>query len=252
MAKRLFFNSLFFNRLAFSGMLLLSKSLLAASPVPFNSAYEVKVFGGLNAEAELALNKLGEGEYEMQAMVKLSFFKKTLTQANASSKLSWHLNETLPQSYEYIQTGMGHHSNSIIYDWEKHLATTRVDDEESVLPLDTAMLDELSMYVEIQQQAAEGVEDIHLNVIDADKIKQYHYKRVAEEQLETPLGVFNTVKYLRVRSPDSKRVTELWLASDWGYLVLQLKQKTRIRTFQINLHHASVNGEAVDPLNSSD
>lgn len=227
---------------------LLGLDVLAMEPIPFNAEYEVSFVGGIKAEADLVVEAVGQNKFMMSSSAKIKVFGKTITSVDVNGDFLWGADNIQPQNYEYVQTGLGHRSRSIAYDWSLSTANTLVNDDELSLPLDNIMLDELSMYVEIQLQAAAGVEDIYLNVIDEDKIKEYHYRLLGEEALETDLGIFNTLKYLRVRGEESKRVTHLWLAKDWEYLVVQIQQKTRLKTFQINLLQATVNGRKLTAL----
>jgi hypothetical protein len=239
----------FLRFLSFCFLIQTCELTLASPPVPFNAEYEVRFLAGLRADAELSLEVSEQDEYIITSLAKLKVLGKSITTVSVNGDFIWEAEKVVPQNYEYIQTGIGRRTRSIDYDWQSHSADTVVKGDEHTLPLAETMFDELSMYIEIQQQAAAGVEDIYLNVIDEDEIKEYHYKFLAEEALETDLGLFNTLKYTRVREPESKRETNLWLATDWHYLVVQLSQKTSVRTFQINLLKAIVNNATVVPLN---
>ena len=64
---------------------------------------------------------------------------------------------------------------------------------------------------------------------------------------ETKAGQIDAIKVERVRDPtQSKRITVLWFAKDWDYLLVRLQQvETDGKEYNIMLQDGTVNGKTV-------
>ena len=85
-------------------------------------------------------------------------------------------------------------------------------------------------------------------VISRGKLKQYDYRVVGNEVLETAIGPLATVKVERVVDADSNSQFTAWLASDWEHLIVKLEQKKNGDSHQLKLRSAVVNNQTVLPL----
>ena len=67
------------------------------------------------------------------------------------------------------------------------------------------------------------------------------------ESVETMVGTVDAIKVERVRDPtQSKRITILWFAKDWDYLLVRLQQVEKDgKEYQIILENGSVNNKTV-------
>jgi hypothetical protein len=74
------------------------------------------------------------------------------------------------------------------------------------------------------------------------------YQVMAREVLETAIGPLNTVLVQRIRE-DKDRTTKIWLASDWGFLAVQLEQIENGESHQMKIINAQVDNQPVVPLN---
>lgn len=64
--------------------------------------------------------------------------------------------------------------------------------------------------------------ELHYKIADEDGgVIEYHFERMGEENLETPMGTLKTVV---VQHQSRKRTTTLWLAPELNYLPIKLKQ----------------------------
>ena len=82
-------------------------------------------------------------------------------------------------------------------------------------------------------------------VADGGRLKTYTFEVLGEETLDTPTGKLSTIKIKRLRN-HGKRVTYLWLAIDWNYMLVRLQQKESDgKQYEINLTAATLNGQSV-------
>ena len=57
-------------------------------------------------------------------------------------------------------------------------------------------------------------------IADGGKIKEYSFKKIKEEILETSIGTFNTIKLARYKK--NKQETYLWCAYDLNFLPVKV------------------------------
>ncbi|MDC0598737.1 DUF3108 domain-containing protein [Gammaproteobacteria bacterium] len=229
-------------------LILSTTRVLAEPPIPFAAEYEAR-YQGIQAQADRSLEQLDEEQFLLRSRIKLRLLGKTVSRIDEQSQFLWLNNQVQSQAYEYIQTGLGEKARSVAFDWQNNSAVTLVNDEQNSLALDIPVLDELSSFMEIKRQLEDNIDNIYFNVVDEDEIESQHYQVLGEEQLSTPLGNFNAIKLQRVRNPESKRSTEIWLATDWDYLLLKLYQTNSSgEVFEINLRQASLAEVQVTPL----
>ena len=73
-----------------------------------------------------------------------------------------------------------------------------------------------------------------MTVADKAKRKDYRFKIVGEESLNTAAGEFETVRVKRLRD-NLDRYTEFWLATEHEYLLVKLVQQDESSGFELNL-----------------
>ena len=88
-------------------------------------------------------------------------------------------------------------------------------------------MDQLSYQVAIRQAFIDNNEiesTFSFGIVDGDAIEFQEYRLVGEEIISTPLGELNTLKLERVREASDERVTEIWLALEWDFLLTRIEQ----------------------------
>jgi hypothetical protein len=129
-----------------------------------------------------------------------------------------------PDSFE--ETGRRGGTRSATFDWPAR-ALTLVDHTGSrnvALPRGT--LDQASFaYALAFRPGAGGSFTVH--VTDGSGVKQYDYRELGEETLDTPLGEIRARRFERVRAPDERRGFEFWLAPDRHWLPVKLRYVER-------------------------
>jgi hypothetical protein len=88
-------------------------------------------------------------------------------------------------------------------------------------------MDQLSYQVAIRQALIDNTENetnFLFGIVDGDAIHMQEYRLVGEEIISTPLGELSTLKLERVREASDERVTEIWLAIEWNFLLTRIEQ----------------------------
>ncbi len=74
------------------------------------------------------------------------------------------------------------------------------------------------------QQMNTHITDSEFTIVDKQSLKQYLFKVIGNEEIETDIGKYNTVMVNRTRA-GSSRSTTLWLAKELFYLPIKIQQK---------------------------
>lgn len=222
--------------------LLLASVACADTPATFDARYEAR-YGSFRASAERTLAVSADNHIEMNTRMALKLFGKTISAITEHSELE-SLDDgerLLPLSYTFIQTGLGKRRRQIDFDWQQAMATAVVKNSESEIVLDGPVLDNLSSYLEIRRQLMAGNTDIHFPVIDKGEKEEQHFRVLGEERVATAGGELDTVRLEKVRDENSDRHTEIWLATDWDYLLVKLVQEEPgSSTIRLDLKQATV------------
>lgn len=222
----------------------LPASLMAADLQPFSATYTADwkqlPFSG---KAERSLKQQDDGTW------KLDFSASMLVASlNETSWLSLVNGDIRPHQYRYARKGMGK-SKKIKqnFDWDTQQATGSDRGTPISLTLIQGVQDKSSYQLALQRDIAEGKTSMSYQVLDGDDLDTYDFRVLGEESVETVVGSVDAIKVERVRDPtQSKRVTILWFAKDWDFLLVRLQQVERDgKEYQIILENATVNNKTV-------
>lgn len=141
--------------------------------------------------------------------------------------------EILPLSYKYDRSIFGkNRTEETLFKVSAKLVVNTYKDKTVELPLDKSLLAPLSYQVKMRQDLLAGKKDFHYRVVYRNHIKDYRYKIIREEVIDSPMGKLQTVVLQRVRE-DSARETYLWLAKSLDYLPVKLMQKEDGETYEM-------------------
>ena len=143
------------------------------------------------------------------------------------------LESTMRISGHYVQplhlkvTGSGtRHDADVQFDWSKGRATGIYEGKAIDLAVTPGVQDDLSVQIAMIRQLALGQTPEILREIDKNGIRDYLYKRVGEEKLDTAIGRIDTIIYT-TEHPGSPRITRYWCAPSQGFIPLKVQQTMR-------------------------
>jgi hypothetical protein len=130
-----------------------------------------------------------------------------------------------PDNYRYQRTG-GHKERtaSLTFDWQAMRVHNDVEDSKWEMDIPPGTLDKLVSQLGMMHALAQGETDITFNIADGGTLKEYRFKMIGRETVETPAGTFETVKITRLRD-NNKRETYIWCAPALHYLPVRIWQR---------------------------
>ena len=220
----------------------------AAVLLEYSAEYEASA-NGLSATATRSLINVSENTYRLSNSLEASFAGKTFANLNQVSEFIFEDNKIISQNYFYQLMEISRTSHTIFFDWNAKIALSMKDDENWQVPLSDGVVDQLSYQIAMRQALINkggSQTTFSYDIVDGDTIETQQYRVVGEEVLPTPLGELNTIKLERVREASDERVTKIWLAVDWNYLLTRVEQlNSSGLKIVLNLKFAKLNGEIV-------
>lgn len=152
-----------------------------------------------------------------------------------------------PHSYIYQGTGLINRRREVHFTPGSSVIRSLYKDEWYALPNVGHTLDRMSqqeqMRLNLLQHASEPRE-MDFTVADGRKVKDYTLALIGSERLQTPMGEIDTLQYERLREND-ERLSQLWVAPDWDYLVVKTLHIEDGRSVEANLISAEIDGTPV-------
>ncbi|MGD9660352.1 MAG: DUF3108 domain-containing protein [Porticoccaceae bacterium] len=188
-------------------------------PAPYEVSYSAN-YNGLAIDNKRVLSKTADG-YLLTTTAKN--FLGTISEEESLSIND--KGEIIPRQYNYKRSIFGiKRKESTIFNRQKGIVTNTYKDRTVELGLEQSLLAPLSYQLQMRRDLLEGKSDFQYRVVSRNAIKDYHYRVIDTEILDTPLGKLDTLIIERVRD-SNKRETYLWLAQSLDYLPVKLTHK---------------------------
>ena len=242
--------------LCLTSLLIPFSSLQAESSLP--AAYEViytAKYNGMDVEAkhELIVN---ENSYRLLATVKGLL-------GGMTEREDFHMDQRdriRPDSYKAEKSFFGvkkienlvvdQTANKAIYTRkEKHRELSTLPNYLGPISYQLQLRRDLEAFAALPTKALSPARPFAYKVLSRGKIKDYAFEILGEEVLDTPLGPLPTFKLQRVRN-GGKRKTIFWMAPDWEFLVVKIRQNEKDgEQYEMLIKTATIAGQAVSLAN---
>ena len=139
---------------------------------------------------------------------------------------NWNYSDStiIPMHYSYKHTGGKKNRDvEINFNWNHQQIINRVNDSIWRMKTQTGILDKLLYQLVIMIDLKSGSMPERYLIADGGKIKEYFFKYIQDEIIETPIGSFNTMKFARYKK--NKQETFLWCAYDLDFLPIKVITK---------------------------
>lgn len=149
------------------------------------------------------------------------------------------------QGYQYERNIIGmKKEEELSYDRTAGVANYESKKKKRQVKLDGNYLNQLSYQIQLQRDLLNGVSDLQYQVIARGRLKDYNFEILGEENLQTPLGPFKTIKVRRVREDDD-RETIMWFAPSLNYLLVQLWQHEDGDDHKLVIKSGTINNQPI-------
>jgi hypothetical protein len=224
-------------------------ALLGTSPftfadgalTPFTAEYQANI-KGFAVKASRELTNTADGQYILRFRA-----DSWAASIDESATFSVQTERLLTNHYHYLQTTFGKkREHRLTFNAAEKTISSNDQDIVTVIPYgDDIVYDKLSYQLQLQLDLQNGKDNLHYTISDKGGLKAYNFAIENEEIIDTALGKLNTVKVKVIRK-DSDKITYIWFAKDWHYLLTQLKQyENNKETFALALNTATVNSRVV-------
>lgn len=230
--------------LLFACALFALPAVQAADLHPFSASYTADWKQlPMSGTAERSLEKTANGAWKLS-------FKASMMIASLSeeSTLTLDKDTLVPQSYRFERGGLGKAKKADLdFDWKAKMVTGTDRGDAVKLPLNTGMVDKSTYQLALQHDVAAGKKTMSYQVVDGGEVDTYDFRVLGSEKVDTKAGQIDAIKVERVRDPtQSKRITVMWFAKDWDYLLVRLQQvETDGKEYNIMLLNGTVDGKTV-------
>ncbi len=231
--------------------------LLAQSPLSYSTSHEpveLPLFNaeykasikGFSVKASRALTPSDKPEHFTLAFTATSW----AASINEMSHISYNTPSIQPLRYDYQQTAFGKQRiRSLTFDYQTDIINSVDNDHTVHIPLKKQpVYDKLSYQLQLQLDLINSKDNLQYLIADKGEMKSYRFELLEEEVITVPAGQLLSQK-VKVIRPNKDKVTYIWFARDWQYLLVQLEQYEQDkRKLYIQLNKATVNNTLVTGL----
>lgn len=130
----------------------------------------------------------------------------------------------VPVEYHYERHGGKTDRNvTISFDWPNQRALNTVEGQTWELPVPVGTQDKFGVQLSLMLDKQNDVSPLVYPIADGGKLKEYRFEFIEKTAIDTGMGRLETIRLRRQRD-DDKRVTDIWLAPEFGYLPVRIDQ----------------------------
>ncbi|WP_211825784.1 DUF3108 domain-containing protein [Kistimonas asteriae] len=217
------------------------------APLAFEASYSATMGNiPMDGTAERKLLRQPDGTWQLTFNAEMLFYS-----FSEQSRFTLDENNRIqPISYQLKKGALGKDRQaSVKFDWKRKQADSREDNDQWELAIQPGDLDKISYQLQLQEDMRQGRKDLHYQVVNEDERDDYQFLVENEETLQTPLGPVKTIR-LKMQRDNNKRQTWIWLAKEWNYMLVKLRQVEKNKEYVISLKEASIEGKALEPTHT--
>lgn len=223
MVTRLRFNRLL--PLTLSTMVLLSFATTtpAVEIKPFTANYQIERGGDVVGDATISLHPIGgdKWRYVTASNAHVLFFS---FRDSETSIVRFENDTVIPLSFvrEKIYPTKTNRTEQQ-FDWLKKIETGNKDGNKHwTVTLEDGVQERHNHSLLLRRDLKNGAKQLQYRISDSGKIGDYKYLVSGEEKIQTPAGIFDSIKVERDR--DVARQTIIWYAPSLDFIPVKLRQ----------------------------
>ncbi len=206
--------------------LLTTAAMARPGPPDFTAKYEFRrngIFLG-DMTRRLTTNDDGSMRFSSRSQTRGLIAWLFPDKIDESSDFHYQQGRPRPDLYRYIHRGRKKRRHvEIRFDWQKHLASHSINDDpwQMTIPDDVQdkLIYQLTLMIDLEKARTTSPS---YQVADGGHLKDYDFKIIGEERIDTPIGRLRTVRLMRL---NDKRKTTIWCARAYHYLPVKIEQQ---------------------------
>tara|TARA_R110002072_G_scaffold31735_5_gene97541 strand:+ start:23203 stop:23937 length:735 start_codon:yes stop_codon:yes gene_type:complete len=196
------------------------------NPSLFRAVYKADYKGlPISAKGIRELTRNSDGHYHLSSIATSMFASITET-----TEFKIEGTQVIPLEYQYHRSGIGRKRDAILsFDWATNSVVNDVQAKPWRMDVPVGALDKLLYQYKLREDLRAAYEtgapwpDLDYVIADGGKLKNYSFKVIGEEVIDTPLGKMKTVKAARVKD-NRDRESTFWLAPEYDFLLVRFQQ----------------------------
>lgn len=190
--------------------------------VQYEARYTVSWFGIPAGESVHKLHQKQDGHYHFETRTEPNM-QMLPYHYHESTDFAWNDGQFIPQNYYYnVKEGKRKKKGNVTFNWDTKTVLNKALKEPWESEISEGIQDKLTQTLCIRQALISGSRELNYMVAEEDKIKNYVFSVIGEEQVKTKLGTYKTVKVEHVSRKGIR--TTLWLAKTLDYLPVKMAQ----------------------------
>ena len=204
---------------------------------PFVVSYNLYNRGAKVATMHRAMNQRPDGSFSYRSETKTTGLFSLVRKDQIIEESIWNLADGRLQPLFYTYDHSGGRKDrrvAVLFDWDEMRITNTVNGESWRMPTHPEVMDKLLYQFAIMFDLQAGRTDLQYTVADGGKVKVYEFEQVGNEEVDTPLGKFQSLKFIRHKQ-GTDRATILWCAPQLQFLPVKVEngEKDGSRTVAI-------------------
>lgn len=130
----------------------------------------------------------------------------------------------------YIEDRGRHGRRTATFDWQAARITLQRDEQVTMQQLAPGTLDQSSFRFSFMASPPRAG-DFTVALSDGRRVKDYRYRFVGREIVDTPLGAIEALRYGRVLAAEDDRAFDVWLAPAYRHLPVRIRYAEGSRVF---------------------
>ena len=207
---------------------------------PYSAEYNSTI-NGITAKLKQTLATSDQQHWQLKSEATALFI--TITE---QAQFNTQANTVTPISYRYKNPINSKRSMHLLFD-AKGDSVNNTANSEPAFNIPSGALDKISFQSQLRLDLMNdpNFSQKNYNLVDAKKIKTYTVTKIKEENISTPAGTFNAVRFEQ-RRKGREDYSIIWLAKEHEYFLLRIERIEDGETeFKIELVSAKIEGKAI-------
>jgi hypothetical protein len=196
---------------------------------PFTAHYALSTGGMELGETRRTLRPQGSDRLVFESVTSPKGFLALVMDQQLHQRSRSEYREGRIPPLEYLRERTGGKKEDvtrIVFDWASHRAQATEDGKQREFAIPDGVLDQLNFELALIQDLQQGKTRFTYPIAGRKEVKTYDIRITGQEQVDTPMGSFSTVR-LKQLNPSGERDLTVWCARRLNYLPVQIEYREK-------------------------